>query len=93
MTRERLPLVVAVAALLMAAAVSCCTPRVEYVVSPCPAINLPKRPHLPIEDYKPEWTKDQVLSAYTQSTVLLLGWGRACDEVIRAHNEKPVIGP
>ena len=89
MTRERLPLVVALVALLLAAGVSC-KPRIEYVPVPCQDLVLPARPHLPIEDYKPEWTRDQVLSAYTQSTILLVGWGKACEVIITAHNKPKV---
>lgn len=86
MTPRRLPRIMAVAVLIMAAAVSCCPPNTEYVVQHCPSITMPPRPYLPIEDYRDTWTKDQMLSAYTQSTVLLLGWGRVCEEAIKAHN-------
>jgi hypothetical protein len=74
-------------AVLVAAGVSCCPPVVAPVVVPCPRIALPPKPRLPIQDYKPEWTKDEVLRAMSESVALLNGWGDACAVVIKAHNE------
>ncbi len=93
MTSERLPLGMALAALLMAAGVSCCPP-VPPIVEPCPRLHAPPRPHLPAQDYKPEWTKDDLLRAMTESVALLKGWGDACVVVIESHNEpKPAPPP
>lgn len=86
MTTVRLPVAMALAALLMAAGVSCCPPAPEPRVMPCPPIKVPPLPHLPIKDYKPEWTKDQLLSAHAQTVALLFGWYQAASVEIQAHN-------
>ena len=86
MTTVRLPVGMALAALLMAAGVSCCPPVPVPIVQPCPPLKVPPLPYLPIKDYKPEWTRDQLLSAYTQTTALLLGWQQAAEAIIVSHN-------
>lgn len=93
MSAVRLPAFMALAALLTAAGVSCCPPVSAPVVQPCPPIQLPVRPHLPIKDYKPEWTKDQLLGAYAQTTALLFGWMQAAEALIVAHNAPTVKKP
>lgn len=96
MTIVRLPVVMAPAGavfVLALAGVSCCPPQPTPIVMPCPDLVVPPRPHLPVQDYKPEWTKDQLLSANVQSVALLLGWGEACAVIIKSHNVKkpPVV--
>jgi hypothetical protein len=94
MTTVRLPVEVALAALVMAAGVSCCPPQVTPVVQRCPDLKVPTRPHFPIQDYKDTWTRDQLLAAYTQTALLAIGWGNACELIILGHNDpKPPKGP
>jgi len=86
MTAVRLPAFMALAALLMAAGVSCCPPQPAPVVQPCPPIKIPPMPDLPIKKYHPTWTEQQLLSAYTQTTALLFGWYQAALVEMQAHN-------
>jgi hypothetical protein len=89
MTMARMSLRVMALTAVMAVGVSCCPPVVApVVVAPCPKLNAPPKPRLPIQDYDPKWSKDELLKAYSASTVLLNGWGDACATVIESHNNR-----
>lgn len=87
MTAARLPAFMALATILvMVAGVSCCPPQPAPVVMPCPPLKIPPVPTLPMKDYHPTWTREQLLSAYAQTTALLYGWQQAAIAVMQAHN-------
>lgn len=81
------------AGMVLALCVGCLKPRVEYVHAPCPPIQVLPRPQLPVQNYHPTWTREQLLSANVQSVALLLGWAVAQQELVKAHNEKTQTPP